>query len=246
MIKCKQLLGLILMLSFSGLASASYIMKFSGSQSKGMIPEPPKVSGAAGSCKDILDNGNSNGSGVYSITVNDNEFNVYCDMTSAGGGWTMIVAQFEKDPVRNWNEGVQADYDPTLQTNKGFSLNSQEIPSHTETAFGKDLDADYIDYINYTYSTSNIAKTTVKGIKSNEFYHIHRSSTSGYSLCNPENGYANAPWINALTFDKTGGNGFDWCFFPEANVSSDARGYSMSGNTLYYDTNEFAWTVWVR
>lgn len=236
----------ILLFSLSSIASASYIMKFSSSQSKGMIPESPKVSGPADSCKDILDNGNSNGSGVYSITVNGNEFNVYCDMESSGGGWTMVLAQFEQDPVLNWNEGVQGDYNPTLQTNRGFALNTQEIPSHTQTAFGKDLDADYIDYIDYAYSTSNIAKTTVKGLISNEWYHVHRSSSYGYSYCNPENGHAAAPWLNALTFDKTGGNGFDWCFFPETNVSADAKGYSMAGNTLYYESNSFAWTVWVR
>ncbi len=231
----------------SSTASANYIIKFTSGPSKGMIPKPEAVEPlAAGSCKEILDSGNSTGDGVYSITVNENEFNVYCDMTSAGGGWTMVVAQFEQDPVANWNEGIQADYDPSLIAKKGFALNSQELPQHTQTAFGKSLDADFIDYVNYTYSTFNLVKTSVTGLNTNINYHIHRSSSSGYSYCNPENGYSAAPWINALTFDKIGSNGFDWCFFPETNISPAARGYSLSGNTFYYDANPFAWTVWVR
>jgi hypothetical protein len=63
------------LLSFSGFASANYIMKFNNSQSKGMIPEATAQS-THSSCKDILEDGKSTGSGVYSITVNDKELSV--------------------------------------------------------------------------------------------------------------------------------------------------------------------------
>lgn len=48
----------------------------------------------------------------------------------------MVVAQFESDMAANWNEGTQADYDPTLATSKAFALSASQIPAHSQTAFG--------------------------------------------------------------------------------------------------------------
>jgi hypothetical protein len=42
------------------------------------------------SCLDILNNGNSVGDGVYTIDPGIGPFKVYCDMSSDGGGWTLI------------------------------------------------------------------------------------------------------------------------------------------------------------
>ena len=239
------------LLFFSGAASASYVLKFNNSQSKGMIPAESSQ-GSYSSCKDILDNGKSTGDGIYSITVNNKKFDVYCDMTSAGGGWTMVVAQFEQDPVTDWNEGIQADYDPSLATNKGFALNIQEIPNHIQTAFGKNLDADYIDYTDFSYTSGDINTISVSGVNTGKNYKISRYSNYYYHYHNPdEDGVLNSTpnhWKNTLSFDESNTRGFNWAFSPRGGESGHISysGFSMEGNILEQTAESYAWTVWVR
>ena len=173
------------------------------------------------------------------------------DISPAGGGWTMVVAQFEQDPVTDWNEGIQADYDPSLSTGKGFALNSQELPSHTQTAFGKSLDADFIDYFYYAYSTSEISQAEIMGFNTGHSYYVHRNDLYNYDNHDVSEGIYSQPinddWANTLSIDRKGGLFYTWAFSPDVVLTrpSSYGGFALQGDRRAINDN-FAWTVWVR
>ncbi|OQB08626.1 MAG: hypothetical protein BWY21_01166 [Parcubacteria group bacterium ADurb.Bin216] len=188
-----------------------------------------------------------NTNGVYPIKVNGNTFNAYCDMITDGGGWTLVLAQYEDDPVTNWNEGIQGDYDPSLATRKGFALNASQIPTHNQVAFGKDLNPTELDYFDFTYYTGNIPIYETIGRKTKNHYHLHRHLTGFYNGHDPESSYYSntyPEWQNTLTIDKLGGINYTWAFSPN-HPTVTSRGFAMNGSVSGL-SNSYAWTVWVR
>lgn len=204
------------------------------------------------SCNDIITNGYANNDGIYAIGTNESNLNVYCDMTTNGGGWTMVLAQFEADPVTFWNEGIQTDYDPSLVSSKSFTLETSEIPEHNEISIG------YTDitglhpsqiYFSYKYTTGNIEKTLVTS-NYNENYYIHRNSGLYFNYHDPDtNEYysTNDYWFNTLTIEKidTSKHSLSWAFSPK-HTTQNFRGYAYNG--VWYQNVDVlgAWTLWVR
>jgi len=242
----KHILPLLASLSMISMAHAAestpYQIKFPSGNVAAAAVTPEVITYA--SCKSLLDAEPSTASGVYTLTSN---IDVYCDMTSNGGGWTLVSAQFEGDVSTGWNEGSQPDYDPSLVSKKSFSLSQAELPSHTQTGFGKDLAATTADYFNHTYVTGNITLSTLTGLKAGASYQVHRNSATYYTNHDPELAIVvvNPEWFNTLILDKTGGISGDWAYSMD-NPETTSRGFALAGVVYYGTTETFAWTMWVR
>lgn len=194
------------------------------------------------SCATLLEAVPSTVSGWHTIDVDGtgpiSPQQVYCDMVTEGGGWTLVVRQYEETPV-SWEGGVNGN---------SFSLNAINIPVHAQVGFGKDTDSTFIDYANFQYTTGNIPTTVISGLKSGLTYHIHRDTGHHYAYHDPDSliTYADPKWVNTLTLDRTGGLYRDWAYGPSALRAPAERGTAMAGSWVNTSVEAYAWTVWVR
>ena len=181
-------------------------------------------------------------------------------MTSLGGGWTRVVAQLESDRVTNWDEGIQPDYDPSLSSNKGFALNTNELPSHTQMAVShSNYGSTIIDYFNFNYSTGNIPLQNITRVINGDTFAIHRDSSYFYGHHSPITrptpyyiGSVGSNWLGWFnTFTIEGNDTHFFAFSPLCgnldceSWGTDASGFHYNGDR-YLASDSGAWIIWVR
>jgi len=197
------------------------------------------------------------GVGLYAIHNGSEAVEVLCDMSTSGGGWTLIAAQFEDDPVE-WAEGRQADYDPSLRTARSFTLTGADLVGHDQLAFGRAMstgastwDSEILDHVALAYDPALSYGQTVSGLSTGLTYGLHRNPANYHNGHNPEevpvatSDSAGGSWKGTLTFDQAGGRGFNWAFSPHWG-SPEARGFAYGGYRRAAAADAFAWTLWAR
>lgn len=199
------------------------------------------------SCRDLIDSDSSLSwqNGIYFIKNQDSFLKVYCDMTSGWWWWTMILAQYENSFSNNWNAWINSSYMPDLSTTTGFIMDKNEIPNHTQIWFWRDLDADFVDYVNWVYTTWNIEKKTLISPKTGYSYHIYRNTANYYNNLDPETNvlFSWASYINSLVVNKVWNNLYSWIFSPNHSLP-ESKWTGMNWTSFWNDS--FAWTIWVR
>jgi hypothetical protein len=185
--------------------------------------------------------------GVYQITNAGSSYPVYCDQTTFGGGFTLVVAQYESSPVA-WSGDINGVYDVTLQNNTGFTLASSQIPSHSETGISQESwnGLSVANYFDFIYSTEDIPLQVIED-KDGVFYHVHRNSSYYYAYHDPEGKVRSGDpmWEDSLTIDQVGGRAFTYSFSPN-NTEVTMRSYAYSGNDLWLVNVSGGFFVWVR
>mgnify|MGYP001054570441 CR=1 FL=1 len=114
------------------------------------------------SCMDILTNGNSKGSGTYTIYPRGTAVSVECDMTTHGGGWTKVWHGYPTQAFTNstadevYSKSNKIPFNQMMM--KGENTGETVVDQTMETAYLNDT---IVDYYQSVVTQSNASSPTV-------------------------------------------------------------------------------------
>ena len=165
------------------------------------------------SCKDILDNSYQFtnfqlNNGIYKIKPDGtNEFEVFCDMITDGGGWTLVWSNLRGGSNKpttslNWDNAINTI--PIYQPDKQLNTNLEEVVVYTGLKYWKLIGENEIRYDWANDYNSNIDQSFIAdySLDENDFYTINMTNYNQRVGSKESRFYAYHNGMKFTTYDK--------------------------------------------